>query len=125
MEGSGGTVGMIVICLRCTRSSADWILLGKQKNHTTAIITTGWKAEVKASFIRRAGDEMLEKQHFSFPSLPPSLTIPLSVCGGSHSSRACVMEEEILPHSVANNKKQSFRDRLKDCRLGTAQTQPG
>lgn len=117
MEGSGGTVRMIVIC---TRSSADWILLHKQKNHTTAIITTGWKAEVKASFIRRAGDEMLEKQHFSFPSLPPSLTISLSVCGGSHSSHACVMEEEILLHSVANNKKTSFRDRLKDCRLGTA-----
>lgn len=84
---------MIVICLRRSGSSADWIRRGKQKNHGTAIITTGWTAEAKAGvssggagrWRRDAG-----KTTF-FCSLPP-------------------------PPSVTRGKR-------KGCCLGTAQTQ--
>lgn len=70
---------MIVICPRCSGSSADWTHHGKQKNHATAVITTGWKAEVKAGVPsggagrRRRRDAGKTTFFFSPPPLP-SLT---------------------------------------------------
>lgn len=71
---------MIVICPRYSGSPVDWIHRGKQKNHATAIITTGWKAEVKAEVSSGGAGQRWDagKTMFSFS---PALSSPSVTCG--------------------------------------------
>lgn len=94
---------MIVICPRCSGSSADWIHRSKQKNYATAIITTGWKAEVKAGVSSGGAGQRWDagKTTFFFSPLPSSP----SVSCGKHKGCCLGTASTQFPYK---KKKKSF-----------------
>lgn len=82
-----------------------------EDNSHIAIVKSGWKTDVeeKRESHQKRGWQELRKTTFSFSSRRlSSLTIPLSVHGGSHSVHDCMVENDLVLPSASHREGEKI-----------------